>query len=809
MRASIKWLKDYVEFSQTPEELAEMMTMAGLEVDAIEYLGREIEKVVTGRLTDVSPHPNADRLLVCKVDTGGERLTICTGATNVKAGDVVPVALVGAKLPNGVEIGATNFRGVDSQGMLCSADELVTDSKILPPDAKEGILILSADTPVGVDPRPFLGLDDVVLEFGLTPNRADCFSVIGLAREVAALTGGTLKRPMLSLREEGEGKTAALTSVAIEDISLCPRFTARILKDIKIGPSPLWLQHRIQAAGMRPINNVVDVTNFVMLEMGMPMHAYDYNLLAKHSITVRRANPGERLTTLDGTKRELSPDMLVIADAVQAVGIAGVMGGLATEVTARTQTVLLEAASFDGASIRRTSRALGLRSEASGRFERGIDTANLIRALDRAAKLLEDMGACKVCPGVVDNYPGVQLPRQVRFVPEKINAYLGIDVPAAKMAEMLRRLDFDVEIQKDKVQVTVPTWRGDVTREADISEEIARLYGYDNIPATLPDGKVVRGEQRYATTIADYARDSLSANGFSEIVTYSFAHPAVYDKLGVPAGDELRRGIPIMNPITDEFPELRTTLMGGVLQTVAANLARKNDDLAIYELSSVYRPAGLPLTELPAEPLMLCGALCGKRFEPAWNQLRDAVDFYDIKGAVEELLAKLGIAGYEVRAGEYLAMHPGKTALFVKEGEILGAAGELHPGVQDAFGLSRKVYLFELDFERLVHHAALISRYRQLPKFPAISRDLAIILPETVPAAAVSEAIREAGGELLADVRLFDVYTGDPVPPGARSLAYSLTFRSAGRTLTDDEVEEHHRAIVAYLDNKLGAKLRL
>lgn len=809
MRASIKWLKDYVEFSQTPEELAEMMTMAGLEVDAIEYPGREIEKVVTGRLTDVSPHPNADRLLVCKVDTGGERLTICTGATNVKAGDLVPVALVGARLPNGVEIGATNFRGVDSQGMLCSADELVTDSKILPPDAKEGILILPADTPVGVDPRPFLGLDDVVLEFGLTPNRADCFSVIGLAREVAALTGGTLKKPMLSLREEGEGKAAALTSVAIEDISLCPRFTARILKDIKIGPSPLWLQHRIQAAGMRPINNVVDVTNFVMLEMGMPMHAYDYNLLAKHSITVRRANPGERLTTLDGTKRELSPDMLVIADAVQAVGIAGVMGGLATEVTARTQTVLLEAASFNGASIRRTSRALGLRSEASGRFERGIDTANLIRALDRAAKLLEDMDACKVCPGVVDNYPGVQLPHQVRFVPEKINAYLGIDVPVAKMAEMLRRLDFDVEIQKDKVQVTVPTWRGDVTREADISEEIARLYGYDNIPSTLPDGKVVRGEQRYATTIADYTRDSLSANGFSEIVTYSFAHPAVYDKLGVPAGDELRRGIPIMNPITDEFPELRTTLMGGVLQTVAANLARKNDDLAIYELSSVYRPAGLPLTELPAEPLMLCGALCGKRFEPAWNQPRDAVDFYDIKGAVEELLAKLGIAGYEVRAGEYLAMHPGKTALFVKEGEILGAAGELHPGVQDAFGLNRKVYLFELDFERLVHHAALISRYRQLPKFPAISRDLAIILPETVPAAAVSEAIREAGGELLAEVRLFDVYTGDPVPPGARSLAYSLIFRSAGRTLTDDEVEEHHRAIVAHLDNKMGAKLRL
>jgi phenylalanyl-tRNA synthetase beta chain len=393
MRASIKWLKDYVEFSQTPEELADMLTMAGVPVENIEYLGQGIEQIITGKIVDIKPHPNADKLQICRVDIGGVAITLVTAATNVNKGNIVPVATVGAKLPNGMEIRATDFRGVESQGMLCSTEELGMDNKIVPPEAREGIFILPDDTPVGQDIRTVLGLDDVVLEFELTPNRADCFSVIGLAREVAVLTGGTLKKPMLTVREEGEEKATAMATVTIKEPSLCPRFTARLFKNVKIGPSPVWLQQRIQAAGMRPISNVVDVTNFVMLEMGQPMHAYDYNLLSKHSIIVRRANPHERLTTLDGVKRELNPEMLVIADAVQAVGIAGVMGGLATEVTANTQNVLLEAASFNGASIRRTSRALGLRSEASGRFERGVDTANIIRALDRASQLLVEMGA--------------------------------------------------------------------------------------------------------------------------------------------------------------------------------------------------------------------------------------------------------------------------------------------------------------------------------------------------------------------------------------------------------------------------------
>jgi phenylalanyl-tRNA synthetase beta chain len=810
MRTSIKWLKDYVDFSQSAEELADMLTMAGVPVENIEYPGRGLENIVTGRITEMTAHPNADKLTVCKLDIGrSEPLTIVTGATNLTVGAIVPVALVGAKLAGGLAIEATSLRGVESKGMLCSADELGMDAKIVPPEMRDGIYILPADTPVGVDALEAMGLDDVILEFELTPNRADCFSVIGLAREVAALTGGTLKKPMLTLKEEGTEKAANLATIAIDEPALCSRFCGRIFQNVKIGPSPAWLQRRVQAAGMRPISNVVDVTNFVMMEMGQPMHAYDYNLLAKHSLTARKARPGERLTTLDGSKRELDPDMLVIADAVQSVGVAGVMGGLATEVTAGTRTVLLEAASFNGASIRRTSKALGLRSEASGRYERGIDTANIIRPLDRAAQLLEQMGACTVCPGIIDVYPDVQLPRQVTFTPEQINSRLGVEVPQATMVNILKRLEFEVEVKADKIQVTVPTWRGDVSRPADISEEIARVWGYDNIPTTIPCGITKPGTQSYSQSIIDRIKDGLTGMGFSEAINFSFSHPAVFDKLNLPDDSELRQAIPILNPITDEFPLLKTTLMGGVMQTVAGNLARKNDDLKLYEIGAVYRPQSLPLTSLPTEPVMLCGAMCGKRYELAWNQGRDTVDFYDAKGVVEALLAKLGIGGYSVELGEAVAMHPGKTALFVKDGDLLGSVGEAHPKVQDAFGLNRRVCLFEFDVSMLVKHAVLIGDYRPLPRFPAIARDLAVVLPASVPASQVAAAITASGGDLLADVRLFDMYTGEQVPAGAKSLAFALVFRAADRTLTDEEVDGHYREIVAHLEKAVSAKLRV
>ncbi|WP_312338887.1 phenylalanine--tRNA ligase subunit beta [Anaerospora hongkongensis] len=808
MHASIKWLNDYVSITEAPEILADQLTMAGIPVASVDSLGQNIQNVVTGKVIEVNPHPAADRLSVCKINIGENKVTIVTGATNVRAGQIVPVALEGAKLPSGKAIEAADLRGVMSQGMLCSAEELNLDAKIIAPELREGIYILPAETAVGIDIQTALGLDDTVLEFELTPNRADCFSVIGLAREVAVLTNTTVKKPMLALQEQGESKASALATVAITEPALCSRFAARILQNVKVAPSPVWMQHRLQAAGMRPINNIVDVTNFVMLEMGQPMHAYDYSLLARHSITVRKANPGEKLTTLDGVKRELHPETLVIADAVQAVGIAGVMGGLATEVTAATQTVLLEAAAFQGASVRRSSRALGLRSEASGRFERGVDTANITRALDRAAKLLEDMGACKVCPGIIDNYPGITLPRQVVFTAKQINAFLGTEIPQATMVDILRRLEFELDVQGERITVTVPTWRSDVTGPADISEEVARIYGYNKVPTTTPSGRMTRGSQSYTQSIADRLKSSLAGIGFTETISFSFMHPNTLAKLNYTGDSHLYQGIEIRNPITDEFPWLRTTLLGGIMDVLVRNLSRKNEDLKIFELGAVYQPEQLPLQDLPNEPLMLCGALCGRRTEVAWNQPQQAVDFYDAKGAVEELLANLGITQYTVKAGEHPSLHPGKTAIFTIGDETVATVGELHPKVQAAFGINRKVYVFEIPVKAVVNQTRLIGKYEQLPKFPAIARDLALVLPVSVPASQVTDVIVENGGNLLADVKLFDVYTGEQVPDGYRSLAYSLVFRAVDRTLTDAEVETHHKNILVHLEKTLSAKLR-
>lgn len=808
MHASIKWLNDYVSITEAPETLADQLTMAGIPVASVDSLGQNIQNVVTGKVIEVNPHPAADRLSVCKINIGENKVTIVTGATNVRAGQIVPVALEGAKLPSGKAIEAAELRGIMSQGMLCSAEELNLDAKIIAPELREGIYILPAETAVGIDIQTALGLDDTVLEFELTPNRADCFSVIGLAREVAVLTNTTVKKPMLALQEQGENKASALATVTITEPALCSRFAARILQNVKVAPSPVWIQHRLQAAGMRPINNIVDVTNFVMLEMGQPMHAYDYSLLARHSITVRKANPGEKLTTLDGVKRELHPETLVIADAVQAVGIAGVMGGLATEVTAATQTVLLEAAAFQGASVRRSSRALGLRSEASGRFERGVDTANITRALDRAAKLLEDMGACKVCPGIIDNYPGITLPRQVVFTAKQINAFLGTEIPQATMVDILRRLDFELDVQGERITVTVPTWRSDVTGPADISEEVARIYGYNKVPTTTPSGRMTRGSQSYTQSIADRLKSSLAGIGFTETISFSFMHPNTLAKLNYTGDSHLYQGIEIRNPITDEFPWLRTTLLGGIMDVLVRNLSRKNEDLKIFELGAVYQPEQLPLQDLPNEPLMLCGALCGRRTEVAWNQPQQAVDFYDAKGAVEELLANLGITQYTVKAGEHPPLHPGKTAIFTIGDETIATVGELHPKVQAAFGINRKVYVFEIPVKAVVNQTRLVGKYEQLPKFPAIARDLALVLPVSVPASQVTDVIVENGGNLLADVKLFDVYTGEQVPDGYRSLAYSLVFRAVDRTLTDAEVETHHKNILVHLEKTLSAKLR-
>ncbi|WP_177505901.1 phenylalanine--tRNA ligase subunit beta [Anaerosinus sp.] len=810
MQVSIKWLKDYIDFKETPEQIADKLTMAGVPVENIKDMGAGLEKVITGKIVQIEKHPNADKLSICTLDVGqAETIIIVTGATNVREGQIVPVAMIGAKLPNGLKISKGKLRGVASFGMLCSAAELNLDLDSLSDDAKSGIYILPEDTSVGIQVKDVLGLNDVILEFELTANRADCFSVLGIVREIAVLTGNSVKKPMLRLQEDGDKKANELISVKIEANNLCSRFSARVLQNVKVGKSPAWIKERIEAAGVRSINNVVDVTNFVMLEFGQPMHAYDYDMLAGHVLIARQANQGEKLTTLDNVKRELNPSMLVIADSVQPAGLGGVMGGLASEVTESTKTVVLEAAAFNGANIRRTARACGLHSEASGRFERGVDVSNTVKALDRAAQLLEEMGACTVCPEIVDAYPGFELPSQVKFTSTQVNKHLGTTISSQVMVDILKRLEFEISsVKGEEITVTVPSWRNDVRCMSDIAEEISRIYGFNRIASTLPDGSMMQGGQSEEQSFVDRVKDILVAAGMNEIISFSFTHPQTFDKLNIPVDSQLRQAVEIMNPITDEFPLLRTTAVSSVLETIARNLSRKNEDLKIFEIGSVFTPKALPLTELPIEKLMLCGALTGKRTDIAWNQGKDTVDFYDAKGVIEALFERLGIQKYTVQAGEHYAMHPGKTALFMKGKEIIAYVGEVHPQVQAQMNITKKTYLFEMDIEKLMKYSALTCRYQSLPKYPAMSRDLALVVADDITASEVEKVIVKNAGNLLNNICLFDVYTGEQVGKGQKSLAFSLQFQSAEKTLTDAEIDPYFESIIKALEEAFNAKLR-
>lgn len=810
MQVSIKWLKDYIDFKETPEQIADKLTMAGVPVENIKDMGAGLEKVITGKIVQIEKHPNADKLSICTLDVGqAETIIIVTGATNVREGQIVPVAMIGAKLPNGLKISKGKLRGVASFGMLCSAAELNLDLDSLSDDAKSGIYILPKDTSVGIQVKDVLGLKDVILEFELTANRADCFSVLGIVREIAVLTGNSVKKPMLRLQEDGDKKANELISVKIEANNLCSRFSARVLQNVKVGKSPAWIKERIEAAGVRSINNVVDVTNFVMLEFGQPMHAYDYDMLAGHVLIARQANQGEKLTTLDNVKRELNPSMLVIADSVQPAGLGGVMGGLASEVTESTKTVVLEAAAFNGANIRRTARACGLHSEASGRFERGVDVINTVKALDRAAQLLEEMGACTVCPEIVDAYPGFELPSQVKFTSTQVNKHLGTTISSQVMVDILKRLEFEISsVKGEEITVTVPSWRNDVRCMSDIAEEISRIYGFNRIASTLPDGSMMQGGQSEEQSFVDRVKDILVAAGMNEIISFSFTHPQTFDKLNIPVDSQLRQAVEIMNPITDEFPLLRTTAVSSVLETIARNLSRKNEDLKIFEIGSVFTPKAFPLTELPIEKLMLCGALTGKRTDIAWNQGKDTVDFYDAKGVIEVLFERLGIQKYTVQAGEHYAMHPGKTALFIKGKEIIAYVGEVHPQVQAQMNITKKTYLFEMDIEKLMKYSALTCRYQSLPKYPAMSRDLALVVADDITASEVEKMIVKNAGKLLNNICLFDVYMGEQVGKGQKSLAFSLQFQSAEKTLTDAEIDPYFESIIKALEEAFNAKLR-
>ena len=810
MQVSIKWLKDYIDFTETPQQLADKLTMAGIPVENVVDPGEGLEKVVTGRIEKLEPHQNSDHLQICTMNVGlAENIIIVIGAQNVAEGQVVPVAMVGAHLPNGMKISKGKLRGVASNGMLCSAQELKLDLEKLPEEQKTGIFILPSDTPVGIPAKDVLGLNDVVLEFELTANRADCFSVFGLVREIAAITGNKPHFPEIKVNEDDNTKLNDIFSVEIADPDLCSRFSTRMLKNVKIGPSPEWMQQRLEGAGIRSINNVVDVTNFVMIELGHPMHAYDYDKITGKKLIARRAIEGEELHTLDDTSRKAKGEMLVIADSEKAAGLAGIMGGFETEITDTTTTVVLESADFYGPCIRRTARACGLSSEASGRFERGVDSETTIKALDRAAQLLQEMGACTVCEGIVDVYPNPKQANYVTFTPEQINNHLGTNIAKDVMLNIITSVGFDVtKDENDEITVKVPSWRNDVTCMADISEEIARLHGFDKIKSTLPNGVSMQGTQSAKQTFIDKVKASLSSQGLYETISFALTNEETFNKLNIPQDSPLRKAVPIMNPLSDEYPLVRTTLLSSIFDNLARNLARKNDDVALFEVGSVFFPKALPVTELPDEVVKIAGAITGRRNAQGWNQANDMVDFYDAKGIIEELLANLRVTRYTVEAGTHYAMHPGKTALFKKGRDVIATVGEVHPAVLSAYGITKPVYIFELDATTVMKYMAKDLKYKALPKYPATSRDLAMLVDVDVNAADIEKAMTKAAGQNLTQITLFDVYTGKQVEEGKKSLAFSLTFQSNDKTLTDAEIDLAIEKIVAKLQKDFNANLR-
>ncbi len=804
MRVSYKWLKDYVDIPVSPEELAEKMTMAGVAVENIEYPGRALDKIVTGRIEKILPHPNADKLVVCQINTGAEKLQVVTGAPNVREGQIILLALVGATLPGG-KITKAKLRGVDSFGMLCSAQELGLDPKNFPPDQQEGILEFAPDTPLGMDARELLGLDDAILELDLTPNRADCLSMVGVAREVSAVLGTELKLPEIKVSETDETIDGQVT-VTINNPELCGRYVGRLIRNVKIGPSPGWMQQRLQAAGIRPISNVVDVTNYVMMELGQPLHAFDYDKLKGRSIIVRKGQPGEKMYSLDEVERQLTPDMLVIADAERAVAIAGVMGGLDTEITDETTSVLIESAYFNPASIHRTSKSLALRSESSMRFEKGVDITGCLLAATRACQLIQEMGAGDVVKGAVDNFPAPRENPVIRLRPERVALVMGVEVPRNEIKDIMKRLDFGVTEEGSDFLVKVPLRRGDISLEIDLIEEVARLFGYNNIPTTLPEGATTEGRQTAPQAVTDKIIDVMTECGLSEIITLSFMNPRVFDLLNIPQDSTLRQAVTIQNPLSEEQRLLRTTMIPGILDILSRNAARKNKDLAFFEVGRVFTP--LRGEKLPRETLTLVAGVMGKTLS-GWRTKPDDMDFYYLKGVLETLLDSLNISAYDIipETGNS-TFHPGRTAAVMLAGRKAGVIGELHPDVAENYRLNERVYVMELNLEDIIDHAGGIKKYSPLPKYPAVERDLAIVVSGDIPASEINRVIRKSGGVLLESISLFDVYQGEQIKKGFKSLAFSLRFQAPDRTLTDEEVNAILEKIQSALQENFRAELR-
>ena len=804
MNTSLSWIKTYVpDLDVTAQEYTDAMTLTGTKVEGFTELDADLDKIVIGQIDKIEKHPDADKLIICQVNIGTESVQIVTGAPNVKEGDKVPVVLDGGRVagghdgkmtPGGIKIKKGKLRGVESFGMMCSIEELGSTREMYPEAPEYGIYIFPEDAVVGESAVKALGLDDVVFEYEITSNRVDCYGVLGIAREAAATFQKKFCPPIVEVKENDE-KASDYVKVTVEDPELCPRYCARVVKNVKIGPSPKWMQRCLASNGIRPINNLVDITNYVMEEFGQPMHAYDLDTIANREIVVRRAGKDEKFVTLDGQERTMDENVLMICDGEKAVGIAGIMGGENSMITDDVKTVLFEAACFDGTSIRLSSKRIGLRTDASGKFEKGLDPNNAQAAIDRACQLMEELGAGEVVGGMVDVCSETREPSRVKFEPEKINKLLGTNLTKEEMIDYLGRVELAYDEETD--EIVAPTFRQDIHCNADVAEEVARFYGYDKIPMTLPTGEATTGKLPFKLRIQEVARDIAEYCGFSEGMSYSFESPKVFDKLCIPKDSDLRKVITISNPLGEDYSIMRTSTLNGMLASLSTNYNRRNKDVRLYELGNIYLPKSLPVTELPDERTMFTLGMYGKG------------DFFDMKGVCEEFFEKIGMkkkVTYDPNSGKPF-LHPGRQANMIYEGKVVGYLGEVHPAVADNYSIGEKAYIAVIDILDVLEFAGFNHKYTGIAKYPAVTRDLSLVVPHAVLAGQIEEIFDQRGGNILESYQLFDIYEGAQIEKGFKSMAYSLVFRAHDKTLGENEISAAMKKIMNGL-NGLGIELR-
>ena len=805
MNTSLKWIKALVPgLDCTAQEYTDAMTLSGSKVESYEQLDADLDKIVIGQVKKIERHPDADKLVICQVDIGEPELTqIVTGATNVFEGAKVPVVLDGGrvagghdgtKTPGGIKIKKGKLRGIESNGMMCSIEELGSTREMFPDAPVNGLYIFGEDAPVGENAVSYLGLDDSVIEYEITSNRVDCFSVLGIAREAAATFDKKFVPPVVT--ETGNDENVNdIVKVTVKDADLCSRYTARVVKNVKFAPSPKWMQERLRSHGIRPINNLVDITNYVMEEYGQPMHAYDLDTIAGNEIVVRRAAKDEKFVTLDGQERQMDDSVLMICDAEKAIGIAGIMGGENSMITENVHTMLFEAACFDGTNIRKSSKKIGLRTDASAKFEKGLDPNLAMEAMNRACQLVEELGAGEVVGGAVDIYPVKREGIRIPFEPDKYNKLLGTDIDKETMIGYFKKIDLGYDEATN--EILVPSWRQDLLCDADMAEEVARFYGYDNIGVTLPSGASTAGGKSFKLRMEEKAREVAEFCGFSQAMTYSFESPKVFDKLLIPADSDLRKTVVISNPLGEDYSIMRTLPLNGMLASLSTNFGRRNKDVRLYEMGNIYLPKQVPLTELPEERMQLTFGMYGDG------------DFFTMKGVVEELLSQLGLrnkAEYDPTA-DLPFLHPGRKASVVYDGTVIGYLGEVHPTVAANYAIKERVYIAVVDMPEIVSRASFDYKYEGITNFPVSSRDLSMVVPKNILVGDIEKVFDEKGGAYLESYELFDVYEGEQIEKGFKSVAYSLKFRGKDKNLEENDITSAMNKILKGLE-KMGIQLR-